>query len=153
MLDILQVFQKVDVHRRRHVIGAVGCQDPLDHMVHGQKGKVIGSSVAGFPGQQGSHGLPHPAQMLVLKAHPFGLAGGAGGIAQRRQVAESNRRLERCRVSCPQFQECLPGDHFPSQSCGHRPPAEGDDRQVRLDLSQSFHDFRRADEQQLRPAG
>ena len=49
-----------------------------------------------------------------------------------------------------QGQEPLPGHHAVVRD---RLPAEGDDRQIGLDLAQPFQDLRRADEEQPRPAG
>ena len=160
-LRLPEILQEVDVQRLGDVVAGVRHQDALDDMVQGQKGQVAGAPRASSPGQERCHGLAHPAQAVVAEHHALGPAGGARGVAQRRQVAEADRRLRLGieRLLAAQCQERLPGHDGPRAGrsrcrCGgRRVAAEGDDRHVRPQLSEAFQHPVEAHEEQARAAG
>ena len=114
-LRLPEILQEVDVQRLGDVVAGVRDQDAFDDMVQGQKGQVAGAPRASSPGQERRHGLAHPAQAVVAEHHALGPAGGARGVAQRRQVAEADRRsrLGIERLLAAQCQERLPGHDGP----------------------------------------
>jgi len=158
--QVVDILQEIDVHRRWNIVGRVGRQDALHHVVHRQGREPRRRPVHRLPGHQRGRAFGHPAQVRVVEHHPLGLAGGPRGVAQGRQVVQVHRRAERRGARAghrPQRQERLPGDDRVGQLPGRRAPAKGDDGPVRAEpaaqLGQVLHQPGRADQQQLGLAG
>ena len=158
-LRLPEIVQEVDVQRLGDVVAGVRDQDAFDDMVQGQKGQVAGAPRARSPGQERRHGLTHPAQAAVPEHHALGPAGGARGVAQRRQVAETGGRLRLGIEWLPaaQCQERLPGHDGPRAGrsrCRRRGiAAEGNDRGIRVQLAEALEHPVEAHEKQARAAG